>query len=235
MKLIFSHVVKTGGSTLSRHFKNNLPTFIKDRDFKNDIDIKKADIVCGHDISYKNLFDDQDKKYMTILRDPADWALSCYNHDMTRCKTNIDFKNWLAVSVNSIYPLNFTSNRMYHYIRIKHCWQGTKQDVIDYLKNAWFVGVTKYLDEDIPRISKALGIPSEYKNYRISGEFSEIDNYKIENNYKMPGDIRHKIYCKNEIDLELYNLALDLRKRKINEIKLCKEHRRKQTVKIKPE
>jgi len=85
------------------------------------------------------------------------------------------------------------------------------------LDRSWFVGVTQNLDEDIPKILKALGLDPHWERYRTAkSKGSKISDSKIEviKEFELDEETRKKIYQDNKLELQLYEHAIKLNKEK---------------------
>jgi hypothetical protein len=194
--IIFPHIVKTGGSTISQHLK----THLKERYTENRINGKGIDFVQGHDVYY-GMYEGH---YMTILRDPAEWLVSMYNQDRSRVKYDTPFEDWMKhASINTVTPVSGNRNRMTGYccriLRAKGIEEAVKKlDTFD------FIGVTNEIDLWFPRLCEYLGVPTEYKNHRVSGQHDPIDNIEIKKFYTLTDDMRQEVYRDNPNDYTLW-------------------------------
>jgi len=98
----------------------------------------------------------------------------------------------------------------------------------DALRSFWYVGVTETLNDDLPHLFRQLGLPTEWKNRRVTGagsDLSDIDTstvpgerFAVERKLTLTDEIREKVYADNQKDLRLYRFATGLREEMIERL-----------------
>ena len=204
--IFYMRFVRTGSSTTTEHLKKNLKGYSCD---ENKLNKNKTVLMAGHLVHYgiHKEYPGRLYKYMTIMRDPAEWLLSVYNQDESRKKTGRDFEEWYNDSTpNTVCPLNSKRNKMLSFA----CWLFNARSLEEckkVLNECWFVGLTKNLDRELRLLSYYLGINDKWENYRRSGEYDEIEKIQLNTYRFIDKDLRAKIYNENPLDIELYNYA----------------------------
>ncbi len=196
----FLHVIKTGGSTICAHLSRHMLGYY-------DIDIPelstggKEIFRSGHALVWR-----PDRRVITIVRDPADWLVSVYNHDMARSGQRISFATWYDRSApNSVNTVGGLRDRMVKWASYMFRPPGGGlQGLIDMLSECWLVGVTERLNDDLPALCRYLNVPTRYRNERVTGEFDRFDGREIERRYELTAEMRTKIYRENASDMEFY-------------------------------
>ncbi len=231
---IFLHNPKTGGTTFNGHCVRELEfqeEFIhlgrfgrKDdevRDLppfaKRPLDQRsRARVIGGHAayVGIHELVPGKVARYFTFLRRPADRLASEYNGFSTR-KKNIglyaSFDDWYADQPRD--PMTRRYNRFARLERERADLGAAKQ----LLDSLWFVGVTESLDEDLRHVFAAIGISTEYRNLKVSGEAKPGDlrsmDREIPRVFTLDDERRRAIDEENPLDVELYRHALALHDR----------------------
>ena len=210
---LFMHLIKTGGSTICNHMITHCPENTHDQDAPH-TGGGRITFYAGHNVRYgihRHLA--RECRYMTIVRDPADWYVSVYNHQMARdgVANPPPFEEWLDFNgTNSVNTLTFGRNAMFRWF-VKSFAESETMDAAKNLLNiCFFVGITDKLDMDLPGLFEGLGAPSTYENKRVAGEYDEIDRVYIKKVYELTNDMREKIYRENPLDMELYQEGLKI-------------------------
>jgi len=237
---VFLHIPKTGGTTINHHLRGNLvydeetihlggagdiyrnshdrPPFEE----RSVLERSRARVISGHRVRYGDhaLVPDSDPRYFTILRDPADRIVSTYNFQMaSRHDTNQSFEVWYG---------DWPRNRTFRWLR-RRLDSGSVPEMLDRLRSFWFVGVTEHLDEDLPRLFGALGVPREWTDLRVtadadsptsaSHESQPFDinpgkkSQRITRQVSVTPELRERIYNDHPRDLRLYRFALRRREK----------------------
>lgn len=204
--IFYMRFVKTASSTITEHLRKNYTGYSCD---ENKLSHENVRFRSGHLVHYgKHLeYPGKSYKYMTTLRDPTDWLVSCYNQDESRKRTGRSFKEWCADGApNSVLPQSNVKNKMTAFA----CWLFNTPDYkgcLEVLEKCWFVGLAENLDIELKLLCEYLGINSDWKNYRVSGEYDVIENIKIDKLCVLTNELRRWIYENNPIDVDLYNYA----------------------------
>lgn len=217
---IFSHFVKTGGSTIINKFNKHLEGF-QDALSSNIILKNKSYpdgtiMLSGHEMFYGvHEYLGVEGKYFTVLREPASWIISVYNHDASKRKAvNYpipSFNKWYNDGgPNFVLPVNTQRNKMFTYAcRLYNC--ETLEEIKQTLDKYWFVTTTGLLDLDAKFLFQYFNLPDEVKRKRVSGTFDEFDNIPIYKYEKLTKELKEKIYEENPIDVELFHYVQELR------------------------
>jgi hypothetical protein len=194
-KLYFLRGIKTGSTTIISHFIRN---------GKRESIISNHDMTCPEDtLDVANVF--------TVIRDPADWQVSIYHQAIRRMGSDMSFEAFYERTRNNpVNPCNGRYNRECIYFdRFFGC---APQEVGGWLEKLWGVTVTDKLDEDLPLLFEYYGLPAAgYKNQRVTGEYDEIDKKMTPKVYTLTDEMRKRIYNENPLDVQLYELAKELR------------------------
>lgn len=215
VKYFFLHVVKTGGTTLFKHIEKHIPNCRR-----LNISTKPESIdyfVSGHcysiNLETHKQFKDIEARHIIIIRDPADWLLSVYNHDMSRRDSIIPFREWYdSGEPNTVIPgPTRARDRMTAYLENLFCCEGV-ENIIYHLQNSFYrVFITDKLNKDLPKFCKELGIPSDIEARRVAGQYSKEDEQIIEKLEVITPELRNMIYKQNTQDLKIYVEARRIR------------------------
>jgi hypothetical protein len=211
----FLHVVKTGGTTLFKHIEKHFPN---SRRVNIGIRPKSTDeFISGHcfaiNLNSHKPFKNVDPRYITIIRDPADWLLSVYHQDMSRRDKIISFRDWYDCgNPNSVIPgPTRARDRMTKYLENLFCCNGV-ENIIYHLNNTFYkVFITDKLNIDLPKFFKELGINEDFESWRVCGKYSKEDKKIIPKLQEMTPDLRNMIYKQNTMDLKIYVEARRIR------------------------
>jgi hypothetical protein len=181
-------------------------------------------IIGGHDCFYPMHRDYNLRppyRYFTIVRDPADWLLSAYHHDVARSKEIVDFWEWYEnPSMDSIIGVNGNRNRLFKW------YQQYNKNPYELLNNCWFVGITERTEEFYPWLFMQWGLPTEYKDELVTGEMGHgvgaekqkiiTENIFIPKRYELTEWDRKRIWEENPIDVRFYEYAKRLYENKVD-------------------
>jgi hypothetical protein len=88
------------------------------------------------------------------------------------------------------------------------------------LGKCYFIGITERLDEDLPMLFRMMGLPTQWENYRVSGQkdssFQRLhpDAEKhVKKIVTLNEKLKSEIYRLNPLDVELYEYAKKLNQR----------------------
>jgi len=211
--VVFMHLIKTGGSTIANHMITHMRGVTIDQDAKHYAPQHSCQFFSGHGAYFGLKVNEKQHRYMTIVRDPADWYVSGYHHQMARDRV-VDppsFEKWYErKGTNSVNTISANDNRMASWFANSFA-AGDIERAFEILGKCWFVGITSHLDEDLPHLFKAVGAPITYVNRRVAGEYDPEDGVKIKKLYTLTQDMRELIYEENPLDLAFYELAKDRR------------------------
>ena len=128
-------------------------------------------MISGHGARHDShqLIPERPARYLTFIRDPAPLMISRFNFDVSRSGEQIDFEDW--------YPEqrpNPTFRRLQRMLGVKGF-----DAVAEALRAFWFVGVTEYLNDDLPHVFAAIGVPTEWVNRRVAGAGKDVADLKL--------------------------------------------------------
>ena len=200
-KIIFVHVYKVAGISISRSLERNpFPKLINNNEylyyhykkrFKNKNIVYENEYISKHSkaIEYKNYFKDDYKQYFkfAFVRNPYDWQVSLYsymqqheNHPQHQIVKNMDFNNYL------IWRCSEDKNYQYEYLVDEK-----NNFIVD------FIGKFENLDRDIKVLEEKL-------EFKFNLPFT---NKSIRKNYKDYYDEKNKelIFKNFKKDFEILN------------------------------
>jgi len=143
-------------------------------------------------------------RYFTFLRDPATLALSQYNHEASRLDDLPEFWDWYADRPPDP-QLRWCNHRL-----------GTVgyDEVVAALEGFWFVGTTETLDKNLPRIFKAIGVPTQWINRRVTDGGDDladvwppIEDVPITRHQVLTDEIRDRVREDDLQDARLHRYA----------------------------
>jgi hypothetical protein len=199
--IVFSHMMKTAGSSLIKSFIGqygakvldvSLGTRLKNKLYDNESlkrDLKRKNnnvkVIVGHDLRPFVKYDVSDYNFhwMTFLRQPIDRYVSNYFH-MYHLKNKFELSHY-----NSMKAINIIEwERVDHfsdYQRRFIAGEPNAQKAIDILEEKFdWVGITEEFDAGITSLKVKLGLESLYHSQKKSNpsktEKSEINATKIE-------------------------------------------------------
>lgn len=200
----YMRFVKTGSSTLTDHLSEH-GIGCQFRMYKGEQEIK---MIYGHDLIYDDSVGGQ---WMTIIRNPAAWHVSVYNHHCSRIVQPPDFWRWYeSGAIDTVRPVGSVRNKMTAYAR-RLFGNSTVDGIKKVLNACWFVGITGQLDKDLPKLFKLLGAPVKYDNRRVAGEYDIHEKKHIPIKQELTDEIRDRIRDDNPLDYEIYEYAVQCR------------------------
>lgn len=151
-----------------------------------------------------------------------EWYNSRYKNEMTRDildfmeKTHYNkIRRRIFLFLNKVLP-----NKAKYLIKriIKESQDNVSKEDIkhvkDLLEKCYFVGITKELNKDLPKLFKEMGLPKKWKNFFVTGDNDSYDKellVKIPKKlYTITPRMREKIYSENEVDVKIYNYSKKL-------------------------
>lgn len=241
--VIFLHLLKTGGTTIYGHVKNNLSDNkvaknlphkeLFDKLFsKPKKDLDKVVFLQGHEtyMGIHNRFTAKENIYFTVLRSPETRIISFYNYLVSLNGEEFDFDTWYYKTTKN-YSINFLSKnqpipRLLKLIplskffitsnRIKY-WQSK-----NVLNKCVLVSLTEQLDADLPLLFRLIGVkPEGWKNQYVSIDAQEIPKINKKSKFriiykrkKLTPQLRKKLLRDNYWDVKLYNYAQKIHSKK---------------------
>jgi hypothetical protein len=162
------------------------------------------------DADSRRLLPDRPARRLTFIRDPAPLVISRFNFDASRSDEDIDFEAWL-----SEWRPNPTFRRLGRLLGSRDLEAITAD-----LRNFWFVGATEHLDEDLPYVFEAIGVPTDWVNRRVAGAGNDTVDLElpgagapvaIHRHAKLTPDLAERLRAANPLDVEIHRLARELR------------------------
>jgi len=192
---VFLHLPKTGGTTFSGHLAKN---FEFDEEFihlgpwgdgyrrrqeklpwhKRPIEEReKARVLSGHNTYYgvHNLVPSKLASYITTIRDPVDRLVSYYNFHFGRYKNDSPMEVLKGIG----------SGMAHYYSKWLSCGGYKKRyeaDPLELLGKLYYIATQETLDEDLSLLFEEIGCPKGWKNYRVAGEFSQLEDINFPRN-----------------------------------------------------
>jgi len=226
---VFLHLPKTGGTTVTGHLSQHLPSqemlFLGPKANQKRQEqgiappaewpeqrLAPVRVITGHgaDAASHTLIPSRAVRHVTILRDPAPLMVSRFNFDVSRSGEALTFEDW--------YPKQ-RRNPTLRRLR-KLLGERDLAGVTSALEGFWFVGVTEHLNDDLPHLFSAIGVPPVWTNRRVAGGGSDVadldlpgaaEAVAIRRHASLTDGIRDLVHTDHTRDLHLYRLALRLR------------------------
>ena len=163
MYIIFTHVPKTGGTSIEKAFGFVVPD---DAGKHANLTLLKSNMVKqGRQDFYNDAFK------FTIVRNPFDWVASWYFYRKTRPNENntksISFKEWLIDEDSSAYNIKGIGLTLSQYDIIS-CDANIKID---------FIGKYENLQEDFDIICDKIGIPHQQLPHKNATKHKHYTEY----------------------------------------------------------
>lgn len=219
IQLVSLHIPKTAGTSTRNMLKDH---YGEENAIRLDINIvtkrikienkvftksklpRNIKVIHGHFyysdlISLLDLRDDV--KFITWLRDPVQRVISNYYYLERRLMEELDEES------KGLNILSKMQKTLLEYARSEI----SKNRISKFLKGADlekfnFVGIMEYYNDDILDLSKYLGLVNpEIYTHNITGSKNVVDN-----------DIIQEITELNKLDIEIYNQALEIRRKRIS-------------------
>jgi len=226
---LFIHLFKTGGTTINGHLARHLSwdeefvhlgpwgDRVRERDGKPHPSEwpperwGQARVVAGHrvDGTTHESLPGREARYLTVLRDPADLLVSRYNFRVSRAGEPIDFWDW-----HESIPRNPTLRRLRKALDVDGL-----PTLRDALVRFWYVGVTEHLNDDLPHIFAAMGVPTAWVDRRVAGAGDDLDDldmgresFPVRRHTVLNEEMRGRIHAEHPKDVRLYRFAVDRRR-----------------------
>jgi len=199
---------------------------------RNTEERKKIKVLVGHHTFYgiHRWIPWKEPRYITFLREPASRLVSAYNFQFSKMdrKPPENFDSFLQQRKNPMCSFYYWRRNLYaHFLNealsffdVGHrCIEanifGKAKDVLD---KCWYIGITEKLDQDLAFLFDTIGVPTDWKNYRVTGDkkssISELRDdaeNDIPKKLKVNNEIRKKVNISSPLDVELYRYGLKLR------------------------
>lgn len=232
--LIFMHLPKSGGTTVSAHLARHLTMDEDFIEFSNWGEVyrrencrtpfarralaerQNARVLAGHNVNYgiHLLCPGRVPRYLTSVREPAERCVSAYNFQHSRGHAPACFEEW--------YDTQYRINRRSSTVRF-FAERGSHSELEDagnrqmldmaktLLRQFWMVTTTCQLDELLSEICQSLDIPMDWQNQRVAGVSGPLDlpnhpyqGERIRRYQTLDDEIRQRVYTDFPHDLELY-------------------------------
>lgn len=201
---VFLRTPKTGSTTFIKHVErseNNKGMCLKSK-YNSGLSlsaITHKKFVYGHylthplPISHENI----NFRYITLIRDPADWLLSIYHHICRSQRLDIPFWEWYFNG--RMDSPHGGDNPLYHWFEMI----SIGKTPFEMLEQCWFVGLTEASDIVFPWLLKLLDGLELSKRFNVGRKV-----------YSLTNNDRQQIYSLNPLDVALYEHAVRLFKTK---------------------
>ena len=218
IELVSLHIPKTAGTSTRNMLKDH---YGEENAIRFDINIvtkrikienkvftksklpRNIKVIHGH-FYYRDLLSllelRDDVKYITWLRDPVQRVISNYYYLQKRLREELDEE---SKGLNILSKMQKTlieyARSEISINRISKFLEGADLEKFN------FVGIMEYYNEDTLALSKYLGLDNpEIYTHNITGSKNVVDN-----------DIMQEITQLNSLDIEIYNQALEIRRKRI--------------------
>lgn len=229
---IFTHIPKTGGTTLRVHFQNHLKDqleFIhlanKGHKWANEKGLKEysertllereqAKVILGHQVNFetKQLVPNLNPIEIVFFRDPVQWEISRFNQYVNRQvnegKEVISFQQWMESIEKTHSQFEwFLSNYLKLRANVRELSPKSKETLLFYaLQNFNHVYFLEDFKQKTNEIFQKLCIPQNPPRENIVGKHKKQFFDKLEENTKLLSKI-----CKK--DIQLYKKVINIYKR----------------------
>jgi Sulfotransferase family len=218
---LFVHLPKTGGQSLRHFFMKHLafhrefihlgPYGLKDAQDRGLLPYEQrpeaeralARVILGHYVhkDTHKLVPGRIPRHITFVREPAEMLLSYYNFQMSLERSS----NRPAVGFDQWYDSTKRGNLMTRwfykqFMRERDPGQLTRrilEEVVEALREFWFVGCTEHLDRDAPVLFKRMGIEGSLERANVAG-------VHFEKLITLDPSLRRRLQQDNPLDVELY-------------------------------
>jgi hypothetical protein len=223
---LLAHLPKTGGTTINVHLARHLRW---DEEFvhlgpwgehrrraegrrpiseRTPQELRRVRVVSGHQVdgSTHDLFPDAEARHMTIIREPAARLVSQYNYRMSAPAAGVvPFEDWYA---------GIPRNPATRWLRRRFAPGAPFRDLLAVLRDFWFVGTTEQLDEDLPGLFAAIGVPQGHERVRVAGGDDGLDGLEFPDDrglitvrLEVNDSIREMVHRDHPKDLRLWRFA----------------------------
>lgn len=239
--LLFLHLPKTAGTTMnsildSQYTKKQRIRYYTEEysDFLNGLNSKVRQMpnlkcIMGHFRFGIHEIIEKPSTYITMLRHPIDRVISTFyfirsnpHHPFYREANNMNLKDFvLSTDIEADFLVNNMQTSFLsggYYPPKKDHLEIAKENLVKYFE---VVGITERFNESIFLMKKALGWKKiVYKSKNITRNRPRID--------ELSAEILEIIKQKNQLDIELYNFAVQLFEKQVEslDIKTKKEMKR---------
>ncbi len=223
--VIFQHIAKTGGMSLSEMLRKNIKPWYIIQWFRQkeswqecllNLDMKGYRLVGGHIVGTeisKFPFDKKKGSVITMLRDPVKRMISHYYHGLRKHEEQFKKKYKNIESYIEAQPENLIISRWLSDQKVTNY-----EETISRIKERYdFIGVIEYSNHSVWILSKILGIPYSPLSVENKNDSREYDKEKVLADDRIVSMIRDK----SQLDIKFFNYILDLYKNKADEIELC--------------
>ena len=188
MLIIFLHLEKSGGTTISTHVKKYFAKgdYVINTNIQDDYDLlitltkekkEKIKFIYGHKAFYgmDTKFKLLNASYFTLVRCPAERMVSYFNYLVAYHGVFIPFTTWYKnMSSQSLISFYSQNSLTYHVFKnIPFLERIFNKDWFFYLRakkvlrKCFFVGLTNELSKDMELICEWIGVPSKYWRKRL--------------------------------------------------------------------
>ena len=221
---LFVHVPKVGGTTINAHLRASLAWDEEavhlggwgERHRKSAgrapwaerplAERARARVLTGHGVEWglHDLLPDRTARYLTLLRDPVACVMSAYHFKMARyAGSPLDFWDWYR---------GYPRDANFKFLRKRLAGARGVAGVRAALDRFWFVGTTESLDEDMPHLFSAMGVPHQVvARRRVAGadraDTDHPDQRPIPKIVEANRELRRKVLADHRRDLVLFRYA----------------------------